>query len=133
MAVRGGRRPAILVSDEDPEVFAAVVEVLGKSFEVIPLSLAAEPLGWVERVLPALVILDVRSGGDWAGLCRGMREGSTTRPIPVLLLHGLDSAPLELEQATRGEWPDAGLTRPVATCHLILRTLEILSTLVPGS
>jgi CheY-like chemotaxis protein len=78
--------PAILVVDDDPAVLSTVADILEfEGYHVERASNGAEGLAAVERVRPALVLLDMRMPVlDGWGFARALRERGIAPPILVM-------------------------------------------------
>lgn len=78
--------PRILIIDDDPAIRAIIGEVLTEEgYAVESASNGAEGLAAVERMLPALVLLDTRMPVlDGWGFARAVREHGIDLPIVVM-------------------------------------------------
>jgi signal transduction histidine kinase len=93
-----GRRPRVLVAEDEDELRAFIVSVLSETYDVDSASNGAEALAQLERRRPDLILTDVMmpevSGLD---LTRRVKEDSSLRHTPVILLtaRGENEAALE--------------------------------------
>jgi signal transduction histidine kinase len=93
-----GRRPRVLVAEDEADLRGFMVGVLKDSYEVDAAGDGAEALELIKRNRPDLVLTDVMMPGtSGLDLCRALKEDLSLRHIPVILLtaRGEDEAALE--------------------------------------
>lgn len=82
-----GRRPRILVAEDQPQLLAFLGELLGREFEVIEAPDGDRAWDLVSGTRPDLVLTDMSMPGrTGASLCRAIKADPSLRGIPVVLL-----------------------------------------------
>ena len=77
---------SILVIDDDPAILSTVSDILQyEGYAVATATNGVEALRYIERVHPALILLDMRMPVlDGGGFARALRERGITLPIVVM-------------------------------------------------
>ncbi len=82
-----GRRPRVLVAEDQAQLRAFLAELLGREFEVIEAPDGDKAWELAGRVRPDLVLTDMSMPGrSGASLCRAIKADPRLRTIPVVLL-----------------------------------------------
>jgi len=82
-----GRRPRVLVAEDQPQLLAFLSELLGREFEVVEAPDGDRAWELAGQVRPDLVLTDMSmSGRSGASLCRSIKADPGLRTIPVVLL-----------------------------------------------
>jgi DNA-binding response OmpR family regulator len=86
--VTSGRRPLVLVADDDPDILSLVTLRLERSgYEVVTASDGAEALSAALDRAPDLALLDVMMPKlDGYEVTERLRDNDSTRRMPVILL-----------------------------------------------
>lgn len=125
----------ILVVEDDVIALGLVTDVLARTgYTVWPASNVAEAVGWIERQLPSLVLLDLRLGTeDGLDIVRLLRSDLRTQTLPVLALSA-NAMRHDVERAIEAGC-DGHLAKPVIARDLLRRIAVLLgrSVVAPGS
>ncbi len=115
-----GRRPRILVAEDEEDLREFIRETLARDFDVITARDGAEALELVRSKAPDLVVTDVMmpevSGTD---LCRTIKHDPRLRALPVIMLTARTGAEAVLEGYRAGA--DDFVVKPFHTRVLIAR------------
>jgi signal transduction histidine kinase len=83
----GGRRPVVLVAEDEPDMQKYLKTELQKDYDLIQTWDGAEALEKVQHFLPDIVLLDMMMPEiDGLEVCREMRKSDVMKNIPVILL-----------------------------------------------
>jgi len=120
------RVPRVLVVDDNPDMVELMRELLlSRGYEVVAVRDADQAEAEVHRHAPDLILSDVvmpgRSGYE---LCRELKENSTTRLIPFLLITGLSDREDKVKGIEAGA--DDFLNKPIFPAELFARVKSLL-------
>jgi signal transduction histidine kinase len=83
----GGRRPVVLVAEDEPDMQRYLKTELQKDYDLVQAWDGAEALEKVQHYLPDIVLLDMMMPEiDGLEVCREMRKLETAKNTPVILL-----------------------------------------------
>lgn len=120
------RVPRVLVVDDNPDMVELIRELLlSRGYEVVTVRDAEQAEAEVHRHAPDLILSDVvmpgRSGYE---LCHQLKENSTTRLIPFLLITGLSDREDKVKGIEAGA--DDFLNKPIFPAELFARVKSLL-------
>jgi putative two-component system response regulator len=120
------RVPRALVVDDNPEVREVLCHALrAEGYEVDSASDGLEALQLVHLLMPDLVLLDIDMPGlNGDEVCRQIKQGPTTRLIPVVMITGNDRDNGKLAAWDYGA--DEFLTKPFRVIEVIARCRSLL-------
>lgn len=119
-------RPLILVVDDDPEIAAAICDMLGAGYRCRTASDGKGGLKLCLELRPDLVITDlVMPGMDGIEMCRHIKKHVQTAVIPLILLTGKSDK--ETELASIQLHIDAFIPKPFEAPILLSRVEQLLS------
>jgi len=127
-----GRRPRVLVAEDEPDLRGFIVGVLKENYDVDAASDGAEALELLEKHRPDLVLTDVMMPGtSGLDLCRAVKGDPSLRNIPVILLTARGESEAALEGYGAGA--DDFVSKPFHTkvlqarirAHLKMRGLSL--------
>ena len=82
-----GKRPGLLVIDDDSVIRVTLETALGKQYNVISLSNGEEVVLQIENYKPDLLILDINMpGSDGFEICKEVRAQAKLRNLPILFM-----------------------------------------------
>lgn len=113
----------ILLIDDSPTSRAVLkVYLSGLSYELLEAADGEAGLKLARQMRPAVILLDLKMPGmDGLTFCRALRSDPLLRPIPVILISGSKSTPLEQEAVRIG----ARTFLPKPINDSVLRTLVV--------
>jgi signal transduction histidine kinase len=115
-----GRRPLVLVAEDEPDLREYMCNSLRPLFEVVTASDGAEALAKVRARAPDLVLTDVMMPGTTGtDLCRAIKQDPRLRSTPVIILTALSSTDNVLEAYSAGA--DDFVTKPFHSRVLLAR------------
>lgn len=122
-----GRRPLILVIDDEPDILQALTFLLedeGFRVQASEKGEYAESLLARAGELPDLIILDVLlSGRDGRIICRDLKRHMATAHIPVVMI----SAHPNAEQSVKDVGADAFVAKPFAIDDILSTVAALLA------
>ncbi len=127
-------KPTVLVVEDERDILEVVDFNLRQAgCKVLKAADGLEGLRLAQSESPDLVILDLMLPGlDGKEVCRRLRQGEATRPIPILMLTALASKTDRIIGFELGA--DDYLTKPFSVRELVLRVQAILRrTLEPAA
>lgn len=120
VAMAGGRRPRVLVVEDEVELRGFVVGLLSEEFDVVAVQNGAEAMQSIGEHRPDLVLTDVMMPGtSGLDLCRAMKADGRLSDIPVVFLtaRGESAAALECYDAGGDDF----VTKPFHSRVLVAR------------
>jgi signal transduction histidine kinase/DNA-binding response OmpR family regulator len=116
-----GRLPMLIVEDAADALYLYEKVLRGSAFEIVPAATVEEADAILERISPAIIVLDLVLGGDhtWEFLGR-LRRDPRTRAIPVLVV---SSAPERDRALSLGA--DAFLSKPIDRRSFVTAVREL--------
>jgi signal transduction histidine kinase len=122
-----GRRPKIVVADDEPDMLRFLKTQLEKNFEVLEAVDGNQALEKARQYLPDLIILDMMMPGkDGIEVCRELREQTSTQSIPVILLTARADDETKLASLSAGA--SDFLTKPFSTTELNIRVRNLVQS-----
>ena len=119
-AARSSDAPRILVADDNADMRALVIRLLGDEFDVIAVADGEQALDAVRAQVPELVLSDVMMPRlDGFGLVAALRADPQTQTVPVILLSARAGAEASTEGISAGA--DDYLIKPFAARELLAR------------
>ena len=120
-----GRRPKILLADDNADMREYVCNLLGPNYDVVAVSDGNAALEQAKQTPPNLVLSDVMMPGlDGFGLLAEMRSDPRLREIPIILLSARAGEEARTEGIAAGA--DAYLTKPFSARELFARVQTTL-------
>jgi DNA-binding response OmpR family regulator len=111
----------IMIIDDDPDILDSVGLLLEFEGYRVEKSSSASSLFLTGTDLPDLVLLDIwLSGTDGRDICKNLKQKTSTRDIPVLLI----SASREIEKSAKDAGANDFLSKPFEVKDL-LRKVEM--------
>lgn len=121
-----GRRPILLVADDEPDLRRFLVSQLKKDYEVIEAADGREALEHAKQYLPSLILLDLMMPElDGMEVCRLLRANIATAAIPVIMLTAWADESTKLQALSAGV--DDFLAKPFSSTELHLRVANLLA------
>jgi CheY-like chemotaxis protein len=122
------RRGEILIVEDDDDCRNGLIEYLeAEHHRVRAYGDGREALERIQKVPPALVLLDLRIPGvDGAALVKTLRESETGTPTPIYVISGAIDAGAGTEQAW-GERVDGVFEKPINFPYLLERVREFVA------
>lgn len=114
----------IVVADDEPFILSALQDTLSEDYSVYTASNGKEAIKIVEKVMPALVILDVMMPEmDGLEACKQLKKNKETASIPVIIL----TAKGQITDIEKGfkSGADAYVVKPFSPARLIEKVEEI--------
>ncbi len=122
-----GKKPKVLVADDEPDMLKFLKSQLEKYYEVVEAVDGNQAVEKAKQFLPDLVLLDMMMPGkDGIQACRELKEQVSTKSIPVILLTA------RADEDTKFSALDAGasdfLTKPFSTTELHVRIKNLMES-----
>lgn len=115
-----GRRPLVLVAEDNPELRALLVELLGREFEVQAAADGEEALRLARELNPDLVLSDLAMPGRGGrSLCRSLRSEARFAATPIVVLTAWSGPELSVQLHADGA--DDFLAKPFHPRVLLAR------------
>ncbi len=120
-----GKRPKILVADDEPDMLRFLKSQLEKHFEVIEAVDGNQAMEKARQFLPDLILLDMMMPEkDGIEACKELRGLVSTQAIPVVLLTA--RADDETKMAALAAGANDFLTKPFSTTELHIRVKNLI-------
>jgi signal transduction histidine kinase len=114
------RQPRILIADDEPDMLKYLKSQLGVRFQVIEAVDGQQAVEKASQFLPDVIVCDMmmpeRNGLE---VCRELRERTSTRSIPILLLTARADEETKLAALSAGA--NDFITKPFSTTELSVR------------
>ncbi|HOG19847.1 MAG TPA: response regulator [Salinivirgaceae bacterium] len=120
-----GRKPLILIVEDEPEVMNVIVDVIKDDYRIITAQNGREALEMIHRWLPELIVSDVMMPEmDGIELCKAIRQDFDISHLPIILL----TARTEIEDRISGleAGADSYIPKPFHPRHLKVRIGKLL-------
>jgi len=118
-AIHGGK-PRVLIADDEPDMLKYLKSQLSISFQVIEAVDGQQAVEKASQFLPDVIVCDMmmpeKSGLE---VCRELRERTSTRSIPILLLTARADEETKLAALSAGA--NDFITKPFSTTELSVR------------
>ncbi len=122
-----GKRPKVLVADDEPDMLRFLKTQLEKFFEVLEAVDGHQAVEKARQFLPDLIILDMMMPEkDGIQACKEIKAGTSTQAIPVILLTA--RADDETKMAALGAGASDFLTKPFSTTELHVRVKNLVDS-----
>ncbi|MBI3977772.1 MAG: response regulator [Chloroflexi bacterium] len=123
-AAQASKTGVVLVVDDDPSIVELVVEILeAEGYPVEQASNGAEALAMIDRIRPALVLLDMRMPVlDGWGFARAVRERGI--PVPIVVMTAAQDAGRWAEEIAAG----GALAKPFEISELLAMVTRFAGT-----
>jgi signal transduction histidine kinase/CheY-like chemotaxis protein len=119
-AIAAGRRPTILLADDNADMREYVSALLRGRFQLVEAANGTAALARAEKAPPDLVLTDIMMPEmDGFALLRALRENPATRAIPVIMLSARAGEEARIDGAYAGA--DDYLTKPFSARELLAR------------
>jgi DNA-binding response OmpR family regulator len=107
----------ILIVDDDPDILDAVKMVLEmENYHTESISRGEEALYKAQTYNPDLILLDVLlSGTDGRKICRELKEDTSTKHIPIIMVSAHPNAHLSVAECRA----DSFIAKPFSVDHLL--------------
>jgi signal transduction histidine kinase len=126
MPTRGGA-PSILVADDEPDMLRFLKSQLAPHFQVIEAVDGQQAFEKAAQFLPDIVLLDMMMPGkDGLQVCRELRERTSTKRIPIVLLTA--RADEETKLAALAAGASDFLAKPFSTTELHVRVKNLIDS-----
>lgn len=122
---RNGDGPNILVADDEPDMLRFLKSQLKSKFQVIEAADGQQAVDKALENIPDLILVDMNMPEkDGLQVCRELREQSTTRNIPIIMLTARGDEQTKLAALSAGA--NDFLTKPFSTTELHVRIKNLL-------
>ena len=123
-SARGGRK-RILAVDDAATILLRITDTLEKYYEVITVNSGVRALGYLERVKPDLILLDIRmTPKNGFETLREIRDMKDRADIPVIMLTAMEDKDSVMEGITLGI--SDYILKPFAPDDLLSRIRRVL-------
>jgi signal transduction histidine kinase len=120
-------RPQVLVADDEPDMLKFLKSQLSIGFRVIEAVDGQQAIEKASQFLPDVIVCDMMMPEkDGLEICRALREQTSTRSIPVLLLTARADEETKLAALSAGA--NDFITKPFSTLELSVRLKNLVST-----
>lgn len=126
MVKRNGA-PSILIADDEPDMLRFLKSQLQAHYQVIEATDGSQAFEKASQFLPDLVLLDMMMPEkDGLQVCRELRERTSTRRIPVVLLTARADEETKLQSLEAGA--SDFLSKPFSTTELHVRVKNLIDS-----
>jgi signal transduction histidine kinase len=120
-------RPQVLVADDEPDMLKFLKSQLSVGFRVIEAVDGQQAIEKASQFLPDVIVCDMMMPEkDGLEICRALREQTSTRSIPILLLTARADEETKLAALSAGA--NDFITKPFSTLELSVRLKNLVST-----
>ncbi|HZA54887.1 MAG TPA: ATP-binding protein, partial [Candidatus Udaeobacter sp.] len=120
-------RPQVLVADDEPDMLKFLKSQLSVGFRVIEAIDGQQAIEKASQFLPDVIVCDMMMPEkDGLEICRALREQTSTRSIPILLLTARADEETKLAALSAGA--NDFITKPFSTLELSVRLKNLVST-----
>jgi signal transduction histidine kinase len=122
-----GNRPSLLVADDEPDMLRFLKSQLGQHYRVIEAVDGQQAVDKAAQFLPDIILLDMMMPEkDGLQACREIRERTSTRSIPVVLLTARADEETKLAALQAGA--SDFLAKPFSTTELHVRLKNLVES-----
>ncbi len=112
--------PRVVVADDEPDMLRYLKSQLAHDFQVIEAGDGQQAVDKASQFLPDVVLCDMMMPGkDGLEVCRDLRQKTSTRAIPILMLTARADEQTKISVLSAGA--NDFLTKPFSTTELIVR------------
>ncbi|HKI69599.1 MAG TPA: ATP-binding protein, partial [Verrucomicrobiae bacterium] len=124
---RNGRRPKLLVADDEPDMLRFLKSQLSQHFDVLEAVDGQQAVEKASQFLPNIILLDMMMPEkDGLQACREIREHTPTQSIPIVLLTA--RADEETKMAALEAGANDFLPKPFSTTELHVRIRNLVES-----
>ncbi|MEO6182579.1 MAG: ATP-binding protein, partial [Verrucomicrobiota bacterium] len=122
---RNGGNPKLLIADDEPDMLRFLKSQLKNKFQIIETADGQQAFDKALENIPDLILVDMNMPEkDGLQVCRELREQSTTRNIPIIMLTARGDEQTKLSALSAGA--NDFLTKPFSTTELHMRIKNLL-------
>jgi len=126
-AVTAQNGPKVLIADDEPDMLRFLRSQLASKFQVIEAVDGVQALEKAAQFLPDVILLDMMMPGkDGLQVCRELRERTSTRRIPIVLLTARADEETKLQSLAAGA--SDFLAKPFSTTELHVRVKNLVES-----
>ena len=123
----GGGKPKVLIADDEPDMLKFLKSQLQGQYEVLEAVDGNQAVDKARQFLPDLAILDMMMPEkDGISACREIKEGISTKAIPVILLTARADEQTKMSSLKAGA--SDFLTKPFSTTELHTRVKNLVDS-----
>ncbi len=120
-----GRRPTVLVADDEPDMLRFLKSQLSRHYEVIDAVDGQQAIDKAAQYLPDIVLVDMMMPEkDGLQVCRELRERTSTRLIPAIMLTARADEPTKIAALSSGA--NDFLPKPFSGTELHVRIRNLI-------
>ncbi len=122
-----GRKPKVLVADDEPDILAFLKSQLQKKYEIVEAVDGRQALEKSRQFLPDLILLDMMMPEkDGIEVCRELKNQVSTQGIPVILLTARADDETKMRALESGA--SDFLSKPFSTTELHVRVKNLVES-----
>jgi signal transduction histidine kinase len=126
-APRNGKRPLVVVADDEPDMLRFLSAQLRAQYQVLEAVDGQQAIDKAVQFLPDLILLDMMMPEkDGLQACRELREQASTQTIPIVLLTARADEETKLAALSAGA--SDFLTKPFSTTELHVRIRNLVQS-----
>ena len=123
----GGKRPTVLVADDEPDMLRFLKSQLSRHYNVLEAVDGQQAIEKASQFLPDIVLLDMMMPEkDGLQACKELKERTTTQNIPVVLLTARADEETKLASLSAGA--SDFLSKPFSTTELHVRVKNLIES-----
>jgi signal transduction histidine kinase len=120
----GKRAPTLLIAEDEPDMMTYLCTQLSADFEIIQATDGSDAVSKASQFLPDIVLSDLMMPyKDGMQVCRELRERTSTRTIPVVLLTARPDERTKIEALTAGATDFIG--KPFSLTEVRVRLMNL--------
>ena len=122
-----GKRPKVLVADDEPDMLAFLRSQLEKHYDVLEAVDGNQAVEKARQFMPDLVVMDMMMPEkDGVTACREIKAATATQSIPVVLLTARADEQTKMDSLAAGA--SDFLTKPFSTTELHVRVKNLIDS-----